>query len=109
MERFLKATNCRQMTRVFLPLVVSVLVLSGCANNYVITLTNGSEITAASKPQLDGGAYRFKDAKGEEHLIARGRVREIAPASMAADEKKVKTPKPQSPPHKRHWYFLWLA
>ena len=94
------------MTRLILPLLVGLLVLSGCANHYVIKLTNGAELTTASKPQLKDGAYHFKDAKGQDRAVAAGRVREIAPASVAAEEKKAKPP---HPPHKRKWYLLWLA
>ena len=97
------------MKKLALPLLVGLLVVSGCASHYVITLANGTEITTANKPQREGGAYRFKDAKGEEHLVAVGRVREIAPASMANAEKKPKRPQSVPLPHKRKWYLLWLA
>jgi hypothetical protein len=97
------------MNKLALPLLVGALVLSGCASSYVIKLTNGTELTTASKPKREGGAYVFKDAKGEEHSVAAARVREIAPASMAAEERKPKS-RPSAPmPHKRKWYYLWLA
>jgi hypothetical protein len=98
-----------RMQEIALPLVLGLLVLSGCASSYVIKLTNGAEITTPSKPQLDGGAYRFKDAKGEQHLIPAGRVREIAPASIAKEEQKAKRAPSTPAPHKRKWYLLWLA
>ena len=82
--------------------------LTGCAHHYVMRLNNGTEITTASKPQLRENSYYFKDAKGEEHEIAAGRVREIAPASMAARENQSKPIKSDTP-KKKHWYFLWLA
>jgi hypothetical protein len=94
------------MKRLVLPLLIGCLALSGCASQYVIKLTNGNEITTASKPKLKGTAYSFKDAKGQEHLVSQGRVYEIAPASMSKAESK---PKPPQPNHKRKWYFLWLA
>jgi hypothetical protein len=97
------------MNKLALPLLVGALVLTGCASGYVIKLTNGTEITSASKPRREGGAYVFKDAKGEEHSVAAGRVSEIAPSSMAAEAKKPKA-RPSAPvPHKRKWYFLWLT
>ena len=80
----------------------------GCAHQYVIKLDNGMDITTASKPKLSEGTYSFKDAKGEEHFVAAGRVREVAPASVAAREKKT-MPFKSEPPKKRKWYFLWLA
>ena len=52
--------------------------------------------------------YYFKDAKGEEHSVAAGRVREIAPASVAAKENKPQ-PLKSEPTKKRKWYLLWLA
>jgi len=76
------------MKKLALPLLAGLLVVSGCASHYVIKLANGTEITSANKPQREGGAYRFKDSKGEEHLIAVGRVREIAPASMANEDER---------------------
>ena len=71
-------------------------------------LDNGMEITTASKPKLKEGTYSFKDAKGEEHFVGAGRVREVAPVSVAARERKAKPFKSESP-KKRKWYFLWLA
>jgi len=94
------------MRRVILPLLAGLLVLTGCASHYVITLTNGAALTTTSKPQLREGAYHFKDAKGQESAVSAGRVREIAPASMAAEESQ---PKSSLKLRKRKWYLLWLA
>ena len=96
------------MNKVTLPLLIGLIALTGCAHHYVMKLDNGMEITTASKPKLKEGAYSFKDAKGEEHFVAAGRVREVAPASVAAKEKKAK-PMKSEPPKKRKWYLLWLA
>ena len=96
------------MKKAALPLVIGLIALTGCAHHYVMKLDDGSEITTASKPQLKEGTYSFKDAKGEEQFVAAGRVREVAPASVAAKEKKAK-PFKSEPPKKRKWYLLWLA
>jgi hypothetical protein len=96
------------MKKLAFPLLGALLVLSGCASNYVIKLNNGNEITSANKPQLKGNYYLFKDAKGADHFVSRGRVLEIEPASMARQEEKPKSVPTASGPHKRHWYFLWL-
>ena len=96
------------MKKAALPLVIGLIALTGCAHHYVMKLDNGSEITTASKPQLKEGTYSFRDAKGEEQFVAAGRVREVAPASVAAKENKAKPFKSQ-PPKKRKWYLLWLA
>ncbi len=88
--------------------LIGILPLTGCAHHYVLKLTNGTQITTATKPKLVDGVYHFKDAKGEEHAVAISRVREIAPASMAERESKGASTKPQSE-KKRHWYLLWLG
>ncbi len=90
-----------------LPLLLALVFLAGCARHYVVTLGYGREITTHGKPKLVNGSYVCKDAQGREFLISATRVREIAPASVAAEEKKqFAPPKPSKP---KHWYFLWLA
>lgn len=74
------------MKRFLSALLLLSILLTGCARNYVITLNNGSRITTNSKPKLQGSAYVFKDAKGQPAQVSAGRVREIAPASMAGEE-----------------------
>ena len=96
------------MRKASCPILLCLIVLTGCAHHYVLKLTNGAEITTASKPRLKEGSYYFKDAKGEEHFVPVARVREIAPASMAAKESKPQ-PVKGGPPKKRHWYLLWLG
>jgi len=71
-------------------------------------LTNGSEITTATKPRLKEGTYHFKDAKGEEQLVPAFAVRELAPASVAKREDKPQPVKFNSE-KKRKWYLLWLG
>ena len=61
--------------------------LCGCAHNYVIKMDNGKQITTANKPKLQHGQYVFKDGAGRLQYVSQGRVREIAPASMAGDDK----------------------
>ena len=68
-------------------MLVGLSILTGCAHNYVMTLTNGSQIITASKPRLERSSYVYKDAKGRDCFVPAGRVREIAPASMAKEEK----------------------
>ncbi len=95
------------MNKPLLPLLLGLLLLCGCAHQYVMKLTNGHEIVTASKPKLQGVSYHFKDAKGQEHVIPQGRVMTIEPASVAEEEKK---PPPEYKLKKsKHWYFLWLA
>ncbi len=83
-------------------------VLTGCAHSYVLRLTNGSQITTASKPHLKDGAYCFKDAKGRQQAVMAASVSEIAPASVAKAENKVQPTKMNSE-KKRKWYLLWLG
>lgn len=61
--------------------------LTGCVHPYVIKLSNGRELTTASKPRLKGANYYYKDARGQEVAIPQSRVIEILPASMAKEEK----------------------
>ena len=68
-------------------LLSSVVLLTGCASRYIITLNNGSQIIAHSKPQFKDGAYGFKDVNGKDAFVSAGRVSEIAPASMATKNK----------------------
>ena len=82
--------------------------LTGCAHHYVMRLTDGAQITTATKPKLKEGVYYFKDAKGEDHFVPVARVREVAPASMAGSENKPQTLKVE-PPKKKKWYLLWLG
>jgi hypothetical protein len=96
------------MNKAVFPLLIGLIVLTGCAHHYVMKLSNGAQITTASKPKLKEGTYYFKDAKGEEHAVAAARVREIAPASVAEQEKQPK-PIKSDPQKKRKWYLLWLA
>jgi major membrane immunogen (membrane-anchored lipoprotein) len=61
-----------------IPAFVAALLLTGCAQSYVLRLNNGREIIAATKPKSDGhGWYRFKDADGKEVKVNELRVREI--------------------------------
>jgi hypothetical protein len=69
-------------------LLISLTALTGCARSYVMKLSNGMSITTASKPKLNHGYYTFKDAAGNENRVPQGRVVEIEPASMAAEENK---------------------
>jgi hypothetical protein len=96
------------MKKAALPFLIGIIALTGCAQHYVMRLNNGTELTTASKPKLKDGFYQFKDAKGEEHFMPMTRVREIAPASMAAREEKTQPIKSETP-KKRKWYLLWLA
>jgi len=96
------------MNKAALPLLIGLITLTGCAHHYVMKLTNGAQITTASKPKLKDGTYRFKDAKGEEQHVPVFVVREVAPASVAERENKSQPMKLKSE-KKRKWYLLWLA
>ena len=68
-------------------LLSGLLILSGCARDYVLTLTNGSRVTAINKPRLKNGYYIFKDAQGRPSYVPSGRVTVIEPASMARSDR----------------------
>jgi hypothetical protein len=86
-------------------LLLSLLLLSGCANQYVMTLNNGTKLTTASKPKLEHGRYSYKDANGGEHFVPAGRVRQVEPQSMAQEDEKKNQFKPTPAPKTKHWYW----
>ena len=86
--------------------ILLALTLCGCAHQYVMKLSNGTQVLTASKPKLKGASYHYKDAKGRNVVVPVGRVTEIAPQSRAKEDEMVFHPATQSKP--RHWYFLWL-
>ena len=63
-------------------LCAGLVALSGCARHYVLTLQNGTQISAKNKPHLVNGHYVFKDALGQDASVPAGRVTEVSPASM---------------------------
>jgi hypothetical protein len=69
-------------------LPLGLLLFTGCARNYTITLTNGTQLGAKGKPHLKEGAYYFKDANGRDATVAAGRVSQIEPASSAKQGEK---------------------
>jgi hypothetical protein len=75
--------------------------LCGCAQQYVIKLTNGMQISTPSKPKLRGANFYFKDAHGVEHSVPQSRVQVVEPQSMATEESQFKV----SEPKKKHWYW----
>ena len=77
--------------------------VNGCAHQYVMKLNNGVRVTTASKPQLKGANYYFKDASGQINVVPQSRVIEIEPASMAEEEEKFTPAKPK----KSHWWKFW--
>jgi hypothetical protein len=70
-----------------------VLLCGGCAQTYVMRLTNGQQITTASKPKLKGVYYVYKDPLGRDNFVPQGRVLEILPTKVAQEENsKFKAP-----------------
>jgi hypothetical protein len=66
-----------------LPLLVTMLLLAGCAHHYDMTLTNGVRVTNVSKPVLnpESGMYTYKDVAGTVRHVSQSRVLEIKPHS----------------------------
>jgi hypothetical protein len=63
-------------------LLSGLLLITGCAQHYVITTQTGSQIGTKGKPHLKNGVYSYTDAMGRESVIPAGSVTQIAPASM---------------------------
>ena len=93
------------MKRLILSLFAATVACCGCAHQYAVKLTNGTELIAPSKPHLKGANYHYKDARGQDVAIPQSRVLQIQPTSMAAEEKKLEQPKYPKP--KRHWWQFW--
>lgn len=74
------------MKKTVLLLLASAFFLTGCAQTYVITLSNGERVGTKGKPRLVNGYYVYKDALGRQAAQRAILVREIAPASMATDQ-----------------------
>ncbi|HEV2390760.1 MAG TPA: YgdI/YgdR family lipoprotein [Verrucomicrobiae bacterium] len=91
------------MKRLALPLLFALGLVCGCANTYVMKLTNGIQLTTSGKPKLKGANYHYKDAQGRDNVIPQSRVEEIEPASMASHENRFVP----SPPAKHHWWKFW--
>jgi len=95
------------MKRIILPLVAGMAMCCGCAHQYVMKLTNGTQISTPSKPKLKGANYYYKDALGRENIIPQSRVMEVEPASLAAEEKRSQQPVYHKPKH--HWWQFWRS
>jgi hypothetical protein len=74
-------------TLLMLGLAVGLLANTGCARHYSVVMTNGTLVTANSKPKLKGGYYVYKDAQGKEQYISQSRVREISAGSASRQER----------------------
>jgi hypothetical protein len=95
-----------------LSLVLAVLpILSGCAHRYLLTLRDGAQIIAISKPKLEGANYHFRHETGGECVISKERVAKIATGTVETKQENEPTPAaaPSAPKKNKHWYFLWLA
>ena len=73
------------MIKLLLSTLAGLLLLTGCARNYVIVRSDFSRIYVNNRPKYKDGYYYYKDASGEQTRIPAGRVREVAPASMVSD------------------------
>jgi hypothetical protein len=75
------------MTKLLLPALAALFLLTGCSHLYVVSMTDGSRYMAYSKPKLVNGFYHFKDRSGKEaRPVLSSQVREIAPPNMVSDQ-----------------------
>ena len=79
-------TNPNRMGLWLLCPLFSLLLLTGCARRYNITLNNGHVVTTYSKPKRSktGDAYVFKDRAGKLPAVPAGSVRQIEPQSHSS-------------------------
>ena len=67
--------------------LVGLLILTGCAHGYTITMRSGERIHTTAKPKLVNGFYYFTDATGHDSRpVFSGSVREVAPAGMESPD-----------------------
>jgi uncharacterized protein YcfL len=71
------------MKQLLLGILLSSALLTGCASQYVVVLTNGQRVIAVHKPKLDREnlTFVFTDVHGRTNSIPSIYVRAIAPAS----------------------------
>lgn len=74
------------MKKISLFSLFALLLFSGCASRYVITMNNGNRVTSRGKPKREGASYVFKDASGRSTSVPAGNVTEIEPASMTKND-----------------------
>jgi hypothetical protein len=90
-----------------LTLLVSLVVLCGCAHHYLMKLSNGDQTISVSKPELLGTNYHFTGTDRVGCVIPRSRVVKIK--TISAEEQQEKPSSPPKPNKPKHWYYLWLA
>jgi hypothetical protein len=74
--------------KTIIPLALLVMICAGCANEYVITMTNNATLRTKSKPQKNAqGIYVFKDMEGQTKEISSLRVRSIEAVSRGETPK----------------------
>lgn len=73
------------MRKTLLPTLAGILLLTGCARNYVIVQNDFSRIYVNNKPKFKDGYYYYKDARGQQQVISSTRVREVSPADMVTN------------------------
>jgi hypothetical protein len=75
------------MKKILPAALAGLLILTGCASGYVMTMRSGERIHTTHKPQLVNGFYYFTDATGHDSRpVFSGSVREIAPAGMESPD-----------------------
>ena len=79
----------------FLPAFLTLVLLTGCARHYRITLNNNHVITTTNKPKLNktGDAFIFKDATGRLTVLPVGTVKQIEPQSHTPPPEPLYKPK----------------
>ena len=77
------------MKQILLGMLLSSSLLTGCASQYIVVLTNGQRVVAIRKPKLDKEnlTFVFTDLNGRTNSIPSTYVRAIAPASSQAPVK----------------------
>jgi hypothetical protein len=83
------------LRRLCLFILLGLLLATGCARRYRITLNNNHVVTTTSKPKLNklGDAFVYKDALGKTASLPAGVVKQIEPASHTPPPEQIYKPK----------------
>jgi hypothetical protein len=70
-----------------IPLLVTALLLAGCAQHYDMMLTDGVRVTNVTRPVFNAetGQFTYKDVAGNVRRVSQARVLEIKPHSRQND------------------------
>ena len=102
--------HVRALIKVAITLLIALIGLCGCQHQYIISLRNGDQLLALSKPRTQGTNYYYSAGAGAVFVVPRSHVAHIRAAKVVKATEEPPPPATPAKPNKpKHWYFLWLA